>query len=166
MIEIRNPLPTDLPALVAIDNYYIQNSYCTFDTDPRTVEERTKWFNSYKTTGPYRLLVATENGKVVGCCSSNKYRDHKAFEKTIEVSIYLAPECRSKGVGSLLYQKLFSDLKDEPLHLAVAGIALPNEASVSLHKKFGFTEVGVFNEYAVKNGAYINSMWLQKKLNP
>jgi phosphinothricin acetyltransferase len=56
-------------------------------------------------------------------------------------------------------------LKNEALHLAIAGIALPNDASVALHKKFGFEEVGVFKEYAVKNGQYISSIWMQKRLS-
>ncbi len=164
MLAIRSATIEDLPAIIAIENHYIQNSYCTFDTEPRVLEERIKWFNNYKTSGPYRFFVATENDKVIGYCCNNRYRDHKAFDQTIEVSIYLAHEVRSKGIGTLLYTKLFEALKEEKLHLAVAAIALPNEASVSLHKKLGFKEVGVFNEYAMKNGAYINSMWLQKAL--
>jgi phosphinothricin acetyltransferase len=51
------------------------------------------------------------------------------------------------------------------LHLAVAGIALPNDASVALHRKFGFTDVGVFDEYAIKHGSYINSLWMQRRLD-
>ena len=78
---------------------------------------------------------------------------------------WLAPEQRTKGLGSLLYEALFTKLKSEPLHLAVAGIALPNDASVALHKKFGFTEVGVFQEYAMKHGQRISSVWMQKRLD-
>lgn len=165
MPEIRPAIIEDLSAIIAIDNYYIQNSICTFDTELRVPEQRIKWFQNYKQTGPYQLFVAEENNKVIGYCCSNRYRDHQAFIKTIEVSIYLDHSYKTKGIGSKLYEKLFTALKDEPVHLAVAGIALPNEASVQLHKKFGFKEVGVFNEYAIKNGVYVSSIWLQKPLN-
>jgi L-amino acid N-acyltransferase YncA len=84
--------------------------------------------------------------------------------KPLRLVFILAPEVRTKGVGTLLYQELFSLLKNEPLHLAVAGIALPNDASIALHKKFGFEEVGVFKEYAIKNCKYISSIWMQKRL--
>jgi phosphinothricin acetyltransferase len=56
-------------------------------------------------------------------------------------------------------------LSKEDLHLAVAGIALPNDGSVALHKKFGFTDVGVFDEYALVNGRFHSSLWTQKRLD-
>jgi phosphinothricin acetyltransferase len=59
---------------------------------------------------------------------------------------------------------LLEELRSEALHVAIAGIALPNEPSVALHRKFGFTDVGVFEEYAIKNGAYISSLWMQRRL--
>jgi phosphinothricin acetyltransferase len=82
----------------------------------------------------------------------------------VEFGIYLDPRFRGGGVGSALYECLFDQVSSEELHLAVAGIALPNDASVALHRKFGFTDVGVFEEYAVKHGAYISSLWMQRRL--
>lgn len=123
------------------------------------------WFANYKETGPYRMLIYEENGVVQGCAFSSRYRDHFAFDQTIETSVYLSPDARTKGLGSLLYRELFRLLKDEPLHVAVAGIALPNDASVALHKKFSFEEVGVFKEYAIKNGMFVSSVWMQKRLS-
>lgn len=164
-MKIRYAKPEDLARLTEIDNYYIANSNATFLVEPRMAEDRREWFNKYKEHGPYRMLVCEENGIVQGCAFSSRYRDHFAFDQTIEVSVYLAPEVRTKGIGTALYQELFSLLKNEPLHLVVAGIALPNDASIALHKKFGFEEVGVFKEYAVKNGKYISSIWMQKRLS-
>jgi L-amino acid N-acyltransferase YncA len=67
-----------------------------------------------------------------------------------------------EGVGSSLYRALFERLAGEPVHVILAGIAMPNDASVALHRKFGFTEIGTFREYAVKNGRYISSLWMQR----
>lgn len=136
----------------------------TLDVKPRRAEDRAAWFAKYQRTGPYRMLVAAEGDRILGCTYSSRYREHPAFDQTIETSIYLAPDCRARGLGTQLYTKLFTEIAREPLHLAVSGIALPNEASVNLHRKFGFTEVGIFQEYAVKNGKRISSIWMQKKL--
>ncbi|MBO0728350.1 MAG: N-acetyltransferase [Acidimicrobiaceae bacterium] len=151
----------DLPELVRIYNHYVENSYATFDTEPVTVESRTGWFERFSEVGAHRLLVASEGERVLGCASSGSYREHAAFANTVEVSVYLDPELRSRGIGSALYRPLLDNLRSENVHVALAGIALPNDASIALHRKFGFTEVGVFEEYALKKGTYISSIWMQ-----
>ena len=83
---------------------------------------------------------------VIGCAYSSRYRDHFAFDQTVKTSIYIAHHHKAKGLGSLLYKALFEKIKSENLHLAVVGIALPNDSSIALHKKFGFEEVGIFKE--------------------
>lgn len=163
-VEICNAKIDDLPRLTEINNHYIVNTNATFDIEPQTIEQRRSWFKNYKPQGPYQLLVAKINGVVVGCAYSSRYRDHFSFDKTIETSIYLAHDCRSKGIGSLLYTELFKRLEKEKLHIAVVGIALPNEASIALHRKFGFEDVGIFKEYALKRNRFISSIWLQKRL--
>ena len=107
--------------------------------------------------------MARQGPTVLGFAASGPYRsDYAAFSRTVEVSISLAPAARGQGVGTLLYTALFDRLVDEPIHVALAGIALPNEASVALHRRFGFTDVGTFQEYAMKNGHYISSLWMQR----
>ena len=165
MIKIRHGEERDLERLTEINNHYILNTNATFDVEPQTAQDRIVWFQKYKRTGPYQLLVAESGGVIVGCAYSSRYRDHIAFEQTVETSIYLAHDQRTKGIGSQLYNTLFDKLKNEALHLAVVGIALPNEASIALHRKFDFQEVGVFQEYAFKKGQYISSVWMQKRLS-
>jgi phosphinothricin acetyltransferase len=152
----------DLRALVDIYNHNVATSNSNFDTEPTTLERHRDWFAKYSATGPYRLLVARRGGTVLGSASSGPYRDHEAFRETVEFSISLHNEHLGQGLGSLLYSALIESLADEPVHLAVAGIALPNPASVGLHRKFGFTEVGTFTEYAVKHGQYLSSVWMQR----
>jgi phosphinothricin acetyltransferase len=76
----------------------------------------------------------------------------------------VAPDASGRGVGSELYERLFADLAGLGLHRAVVGIALPNEASVRLHARFGFRPVGVFDEYACKNGRLISSQWMERAM--
>jgi phosphinothricin acetyltransferase len=156
----------DLPGIVEILNDTVVNSIASFATAPTSVAERRGWFERFSTTGPYRLFVARRGNLVLGYACSQRYRDHAAFQETVEVSIALDAGCRGQGVGSLLYRALFGCLADEPVHVVLAGIALPNDASVALHRKFGFTEVGTFREYAVKNGRYISSLWMQRLSPP
>ena len=151
----------DLPGIVKILNDTAETSNATFSTRPTTVEERHEWMEQFSSTGPYRLFVAWL-GDAMGFACSQRYRSHEAFRQTVEVSIALDAGCRGRGVGTRLYQHLFAALAGEAVHVALAGIALPNDASVALHRRFGFVEVGAFREYAVKNGQYISSMWMQR----
>lgn len=165
-VEIRYATEDDLPQIVEILNYTAANSIANFDTRPVSAAERRDWFAQFADTGPYRILVAQRGNRVVGYACSGRYRDHDAFRETVEVSISLDARSRGQGAGTALYRELFGYLADEPVHVALAGIALPNDASVALHRKFGFTEVGIFREYAVKNGQYLSSIWMQRLLRP
>lgn len=161
-VEITLATEPDLARIVEIINYTAANSIATFDTQPVSVPDRRDWFDRFAPTGPYRLLVARRDGAMLGFASSQRYRDHEAFRETVEVSIALHPDARGQGIGTSLYRALFDSLTDEPVHVAVAGIAIPNDASVALHRKFGFTDVGIFREYAVKHGQYLSSLWMQR----
>ena len=163
MLTIHPARRDDLPRLVEIYNHYVERSLSTFDTRPTSVDDRLGWFGAFSETGPFRLFVVSDGDRVLGCASSSPYRSHPAFAKTVEVGIYLDPDCLGRGIGSALYAVLFEALRREDVHVALAGIALPNDASVALHRKFGFTEVGVFHEYAIKNGRYVDSLWMERR---
>jgi phosphinothricin acetyltransferase len=161
-VEIALATGDDLPQIVEIFNYSAANSIANLATRPASVAERRDWFEQFSATEPYRLLVARRGNLVLGYACSQRYRGHEAFRQTVEASIALQVSCRGQGVGTSLYRALFDCLAREPVHVVLAGIALPNDASVALHRKFGFTEVGTFREYAVKNGQYISSLWMQR----
>lgn len=161
---IRPVDATDLNSLHNLRNHYISNSYTTFDEELMSKEAVDEWIGFFSRSGPHRLYVATDSGRLLGFAGSQQYRNHPAFRKTIETSVYVAPDSVGRGVGSALYKSLFEELSGEELHCAVVGIALPNEASVSLHRKVGFTEVGTFAEYAIKHGSYVSSVWMQRAL--
>ena len=164
--EIRPGTEDDLLQIVEILNYTAANSIANFDTRPISAGERRDWFGQFAHAGPYQLLVAQRGNRVLGYACSARYRDHEAFRETVEVSIALDASSRGQGIGTLLYRELFGRLAHEPVHVALAGIALPNDASVALHEKFGFAEVGIFREYAVKNGQYVSSIWMQRLCRP
>lgn len=161
-MEIRTGKLADVSSITDIFNYYIEHSNARFEESPLSLDNRLKWFSQFKPDSRHQIYVASDNGKLIGFACSQPYRAMAAFDETVEVTVYLAPFIQGKGVGSKLYEKLFSAIQAHGVHRVLSGVALPNEASIALHKRFGFREVGVFNEYAKKNGEYISSMWLEK----
>lgn len=162
-MEIRLAVVDDLAPIVEIRNYYVAHTQVTFDDKLETIDERRSWFEAFGRSGRYRLVVADDD-EVCGWACSVRYRDHPAFLKTVEFNICLAPTHLRRGLGTLLYRRLLAELEAEDVHRAVAGIALPNEASVRLHLQMGFTEVGVFDEYAIKEGQFMSVLWMQRPL--
>lgn len=164
-MQIAPARPDDAPALLALRNHFIAQSFATFDETPLGPAAVRNWMAGFRDDGPHRLLVARDGSRLLGFCSSQAYRAHPAFARTIETSVYVAADAGRAGVGSALYARLFDDLAGEGLHRVVVGIALPNEASIRLHARFGFQPVGVFDEYAHKHGRPISSQWMQRALD-
>lgn len=161
-MDINQGQISDLTSITDIFNDYIENTYARFETSPFSYQNRATWFSQFAENSRYQIFVAHEDHHVLGFACSQPYRMFSAFDETVEVTVYLTPRARGNGVGSALYQHLFDALAQQSVHRAVLGIALPNDASVALHKRFGFREIGVFTEYAKKNGQYISSVWLEK----
>lgn len=162
-VEIRPGGVGDVDAITDILNHYVRHTVARFETEPFSVEERRRWARPLIAARPPRLFVAVHGGVVGGFACAQPYRTGPAFAGTVEVTVYLAPELRARGVGGRLYERLFDVLRDTGVHRALAGIALPNDASVALHRRYGFEDVGVFDEYAQKNGEYVSSIWMQKR---
>ncbi|MFZ1029650.1 MAG: N-acetyltransferase family protein [Limnoraphis robusta] len=164
-IVIRFSQPSDIFQLTEIYNHYILNTAITFDLKLFTVERRSEeWFEHYSDIGRYRLFVAEVEGLVVGYATSSLFRPKAAYETSVETSVYVHPKAIRKGIGTLLYRRLFQALKTEDVHRAYAGITLPNPASIALHKKFGFKSVGVFREVGRKFDRYWDVEWFEKCL--
>jgi phosphinothricin acetyltransferase len=163
-IQIRSAGRNDLSRITEIYNYYVVHTPVTFDLNPWKVEERIGWFEQFSVTGRYRLLVAVSDGVVVGYAGTTRFRPKAAYDTTVETTVYCAPDWAGKGIGSQLYDTLFSSLAGEELHRIVAGFVPPNPSSEMLHKRFGFTAVGVFSENGYKFGRYWDVCWMERPL--
>ena len=163
-MEIRSARIEDAEGINDIGNYYIQETPANFKVDPLTLKEREEWMQGFSDTGRYRLLVGTENGRILGYACSASFHERCAYQTSIATAIYLHADARGKGMGSRLYTELFHRLKDEDIHRVFAGITLPNEASVGIHRKFGFTDVGIFSEAGYKYGKYWDVLWMERPL--
>jgi phosphinothricin acetyltransferase len=162
VVDVRPATEQDLDPINMIYNHYVAVAHYTFDVEPMSGEARSEWFTHYAETGRHRLLVALSDARLVGYASSSKFRDKRAYETSVETSIYIAPEAIGQGAGSRLYEELFPLLEGEDVHRAYAGIALPNPASVALHERFGFKQVAQFTEQGRKFGRYWDVAWFEK----
>jgi phosphinothricin acetyltransferase len=163
-VFVRPGEGADLPALTAIYNHYVEHTHVTFDTEAFTVDQRRPWLAHYGGTGRHRLLVALVDDQLVGYATSSRFRDKAAYDTSVETTVYVRDEVAGRGVGSALYTALFESLRNEDVHRAYAGIALPNDSSIALHRKFGFAEVGTYREVGRKLGRYWDVTWLEKAL--
>ncbi len=163
-VSVRYARGEDLPRLTEIYNHYILTTAITFDIEPVSVEERRAWFEQFAATGPHRLLVAEQGGVVLGYAGTHQFRTKRAYDTTVETTVYCAPDATGRGIGRLLYSALFDALRGEDLRTAVAGITLPNDASVALHERFGFSPAGVTHGIGRKFDRYWDVAWYEKRL--
>jgi phosphinothricin acetyltransferase len=163
-VTTRTATRTDIPRLTEIYNHYVVNTPVTFDLEPYTIERRMEWFAQFAPTGRHRLLVAEENGIVLGYGGTMRFRAKPAYDTTVETTIYTAPEAVGKGIGKKLYAALFEALASENVHRLVGGFTLPNAGSQKLHEYFGFKNVGVFCEVGYKFGKYWDVQWTERAL--
>ena len=164
MPNIRPATIDDLPRIVDIYNHYIIHTPITFDLEPHTLDERRPWFEQFSERGPHRLLVAVEAGAVVGFAGTHQFRTKRAYDTTVETTVYCAHDAVGAGVGTALYRALFDAIKGEDIHMVVAGITLPNDASVRLHERFGFKPAGRFHAVGRKFGQYWDVGWYERAL--
>ena len=156
---IREAKFSDAKMIADIYNYYILNTVITFELEPIPPQEIVKRMEKYKEVGPY--LVYEENHEIIGYAYVSRFRERKAYENSVESTIYLKNGSGSQGLGSRLYGELLSNVSQQ-YHMIIAGIALPNEASVRLHERCGFIKVGCFSEVGRKFGKWIDVGFWQK----
>jgi phosphinothricin acetyltransferase len=164
MPAVRPAVLADLPALTALYNHYVVHTPITFDVVTLQPEQRRPWFDDHAPRGRHRLLVAEEGGEVVGYATSSRWRPKPAYDTTVESSVYVRHDAVGRGIGRLLYSTLFDLLAAENVHTVVAGVALPNDASIALHERFGFQQVGVFREVGRKFERFWDVAWFQRPM--
>ena len=153
---IRKPERADIPALLDIYNYEVENGVATLDINKKTAEEWEKWYDNHN-IGNHPLIVCECEGKVAGYATLSTYREKEAYKSTVELSVYVSPDHRRRGVGTLLMDAIITMAKeDESIHTVVSVITSGNEASCRLHEKFGFEYCGRIKEAGIKFGKFVD----------
>ena len=162
-LRVRSCTSGDLEGINDIYNHYIRTSHATFDIEERTIEWRRAWLDEHP-GGRHRVVVAERDGLIVGFAASGPWRQKAAYATSVETSVYVAPNAVGAGVGRSLYAALFEAIEREDIHRALAGIGLPNEASVALHEAFGFRLVGRFTDQGRKFDRYWDVAWYERDM--
>ncbi len=159
---IRPATPNDAAALLAIYSHYVLTEAVSFELEPPSLEEFAT--RIAKVQSQWEWLVAEEGDSLLGYAYGTRHRERPAYRFTVETSAYVKEGCGRRGIGSALYGELLERLARRGYCTAVAGITMPNEASVALHRKMGFATVGVFPRIGWKFGRWHDSMWLARSL--
>jgi L-amino acid N-acyltransferase YncA len=163
---IRSASAADAQAICAIYNHFILQSTATFEEAAVTPGDMAARIDAIAGAGRLPFLVAELDGAVAGYAYAAPWKARSAYRHTVESSVYIAPGCAGMGLGSRLYQALLQHLRERDVHAVLAGIALPNSASIGLHQAFGFTKVGQLREVGNKFGQWLDVAYWQLVLAP
>jgi L-amino acid N-acyltransferase YncA len=141
MLTVRRAILKDLGAITEIYKEAILQTVATFDTEPKTIEEQKTWFTNHDSKHP--ILVAEQDGFVVGWASLSKWSNRPGYSGTAEASLYVEKEHRGRDFGKKLLKAIVQEGKKAGLHTLIAQIVEGNEPSINLFKHEGFQNVGV-----------------------
>ena len=154
----------DAAACAAIYAPYVADSPASFEEIPPSPAEFSRRIET--TTRSHPWLVLQNDDRTVGYAFASPYQPRAAYRWAATVGVYILASEHRRGAGRALYAALFELLRRQGLYTAIAGITLPNDASVGLHKAFGFQYVGVHPDIGWKAGAWREVSWWQLALRP
>jgi phosphinothricin acetyltransferase len=163
MVEVRVAAPSDAQGILDIYVPHIRESFCTFETEVPYVEQLKERIEKNIETRPW--LVCTVNNAVASYAYASAHRERAAYQWCCESSVYTHNYFQGKGIGLQLYKALFTILKIQGYRNVYAGITLPNEYSVKLHEKCGFTHFATYENIGYKLGEWKNVGWWKLQLN-
>lgn len=159
MFSIRPATVNDQPAIMEIYNEAVENTTATFDTDKRSIEKQMEWFKSHKHNHP--IITGEENGIIKGWASLSPWSDRKAYDQTVEVSVYVDFNHRGKGIGKKLLEIITLEGKRVNNHTILSRISAGNEISIHIHEQLGYRHIGVIKDAGMKFGRYIDVHLMQ-----
>ena len=160
---IRAAGASDSESIAKIYNHYITQTVVTFEVEAVTATEMSRRMEQVQVASlPW--LVAESGGDVVGYAYASPWHARYAYRFAAETTIYLDYQHGGRGIGSALYEVLLTELSSKGMHTVIGGIALPNDASVALHEKFGYCKSAHYKEVGFKFGRWIDVGYWQKML--
>jgi phosphinothricin acetyltransferase len=159
---IRNIKETDAFQISEIYNHYIRNSVITFEE--AEIEEDEIIRRIKEVTEKFPWIVNEEDGIINGYAYANRWKERSAYRYSVENTVYVHKDNFGKGIGKILLQELIAELKKTGIHSILAGIALPNDASIILHEKCGFIKCGILRQVGFKFGKWVDVGYWEKIL--
>ena len=152
---IRAAQKADGEALAVLYNHYVRHTSTTFETEPVNARDMYNRVSAVQQIGlPW--LVLEDGGELQGYACAVRWKGRAAYQHSVESTIYLADGLGGRGLGTLLYAELLTQLRNRGMHCALGGIALPNAASVALHERMGFEKVAHLRQVGRKFDRWID----------
>lgn len=162
-LKVRDASERDAHACAAIYAPYVTDTAITFESDPPLPAEMAQRIATAVRT--HAWVVLENEGAVVGYAYGGPFKARMAYQWSCEVSVYLERDRQRAGGGRALYDALFARLAERGFRTAVAGMTLPNEASVGLHRAMGFEPVGTYRRIGWKRGSWHDVAWTQRTIS-
>lgn len=163
-IVVRDFVAADVAPANALTNHFIIHTAIHFAFQPATDDEFAAVWR--KGSAKFPWLAAEADGRFAGYCKAGTWRERDAYAGTVETGIYVAPDFHRRGVARALYVALFERLRRDGYRIVIAGVTLPNDASVRLHEAIGFRPVGVFHAVGRKFDAWHDVGFWELDLSP
>ena len=160
-MTIRPAFPADMPAVNEIRNHYVRSSTAIYTEQESSLDERRQWLRD-RDPLLHPVIVAEEDGKIVGWASLSPYSEKCGYRSTVEVSVYVVPEYQGRGIGKALLTNLIERAADGGAHCLIARIDSEGSPSIRLHESLGFNEVGRIREAGRKFDRWLTVVYMQK----
>jgi Sortase and related acyltransferases len=150
---------SDLKIINDIYNHFVLHSTCTYQEQPEPLKGRQNWFAHHGPKHP--ITVAVENNNVVGWGSLSAYHARSAYRRTVENSVYVHHQHHRRGIGSLLLEDLIVRARKAGHRVIIAAIDADQPASIALHSKFNFKNVGHFKQVGFKFDRWLDVVYME-----
>ena len=157
---VRPATAADAEAIARIYNYYVANTVITFEEEAVPARDMAARIAEAQSLSlPW--LVAEAEGAIVGYAYARRWRPRSAYKYSAETTIYLERGYEGRRIGTTLYSALLPLLRERGIHVAIGGVALPNDASIALHEKLGFERVATFRQVGFKHDRWVDVAYWQ-----
>jgi L-amino acid N-acyltransferase YncA len=163
MLTLRLAVTDDFVAIADIYNHYVAVSTTTYDDEPTSADERRKQWETRPAIHP--VTVVERDGEIVGFGALNPFRARNGYRFTVENSVYVRHDCHRQGVGSAILADQIERARALGLHAVVAVIDADQAASIALHARHGFVEVGRMTQIGTKFGRWLDVVFMERLLD-
>jgi len=163
-VQIRDADDSDLPAITEIHNHAVVHTTAIWNENAVDVADRAAWLAD-RTARGYPVIVAVDDSGLVGYASYAQWRPHSGYKHTVEHSVYVRGDQRGRGIGKTLMAELIERARAAGVHVMIGGIESGNVASIVLHERLGFAEVGRMPQVGAKFGRWLDLSMLQLVLD-
>ena len=162
MLKLRIAQAADVPGILGIYRYYVENTSITFEYDTPTEEAFLTRFERITSQFPY--LVAEEDGRIAGYCYAAPAFERAAYQWDADISVYIHEDYQRRGIARALYLAMHELLALQGYYTVYALITGSNERSLAFHKALGYREVGRLPKSGFKFGAWQDVYWMEHEL--